>query len=44
MSKWLFGVPGAKGFLTVTRSGDYIQLPGNTPEEVIEFTINNPVI
>ena len=37
LSKWLFGVPGAKGNLTVTRSGDYIQLPRNTPDEAIEL-------
>lgn len=37
LSKWLFGVPGAKGNLTITRMGNYIQLPGNTPDEVIEL-------
>ena len=37
LSKWLFGVPGAKGYLTITRSGDYIQLPGNTPDEAVEL-------
>lgn len=40
LSKWLFGVPGAKGNLTVTRSGDYIQLPGNTPDEAINLIEN----
>ena len=34
LSKWLFGVPGARGYLTITRSKDYIQLPKNTPEDV----------
>lgn len=37
LSKWLFGVPGAKGYLTITRAGDYIQLPGNTPDEAVEL-------
>ena len=37
LSKWLFGVPGARGHLTITKDGDYIQLPGNTPEEAIEI-------
>lgn len=37
LSKWLFGVPGTKGNLTITRSGDYIQLPGNTPDEAVEL-------
>lgn len=37
LSKWLFGVPGARGNLTITRAGDYIQLPGNTPDEAIEL-------
>ena len=37
LSKWLFGVPGARGYLTVTRCGDYIQLPSNTPEEVVDL-------
>lgn len=35
LSKWLFGVPGARGNLTITRAGDYIQLPGNTPDEAV---------
>ena len=34
LSKWLFGVPGARGYLTITRAKDYIQLPKNTPEDV----------
>lgn len=33
LSKWLFGVPGAKGKLIVRRNG-YICLPNNTPSEV----------
>lgn len=33
LSKWLFGVPGAKGQLIVQRDG-YICLPKNTPTEV----------
>ena len=37
LSKWLFGVPGARGNLTITRAGDYIQLPGNTPDEAVEL-------
>ena len=37
LSKWLFGVPGARGNLTVTRAGGYIQLPGNTPEDTVEL-------
>lgn len=37
LSKWLFGVPGARGNLTMTRAGDYIQLPGNTPDEAVEL-------
>ena len=37
LSKWLFGVPGARGKLTITHSGDYIQLPGNTPDEAVEL-------
>lgn len=37
LSKWLFGVPGARGNLTITRVGDYIQLPGNTPDEAVEL-------
>jgi len=37
LSKWLFGVPGVKGNLTITRAGDYIQLPGNTPDEAVEL-------
>lgn len=37
LSKWLFGVPGAKGNLTITKAGDYIQLPGNTPDEAVEL-------
>lgn len=37
LSKWLFGVPGAKGNLTITKSGDYVQLPGNTPDEAVEL-------
>ncbi len=37
LSKWLFGVPGTKGYLTITRAGDYIQLPGNTPDEAVEL-------
>lgn len=37
LSKWLFGVPGARGNLTITRAGDYIQLPSNTPDEAVEL-------
>ena len=37
LSKWLFGVPGTRGNLTITRAGDYIQLPGNTPDEAVEL-------
>ena len=37
LSKWLFGVPGARGHLTITKAGDYIQLPGNTPEEAVKL-------
>lgn len=37
LSKWLFGIPGARGNLTITRRGDYIQLPGNTPDEAVEL-------
>ena len=37
LSKWLFGVPGARGNLIITRSGEYIQLPGNTPNEAVEL-------
>lgn len=37
LSKWLFGVPGARGNLTITRAGDYIQLPSNTPYEAVEL-------
>lgn len=37
LSKWLFGVPGVRGNLTITRAGDYIQLPGNTPDEAVEL-------
>lgn len=37
LSKWLFGVPGARGNLTITKAGDYIQLPGNTPDEAVEL-------
>lgn len=37
LSKWLFGVPGARGNLTITRAGNYIQLPGNTPDEAVEL-------
>ncbi|MBQ2938431.1 MAG: hypothetical protein IJE05_06120 [Clostridia bacterium] len=40
LSKWLFGVPGARGYLTVTKCGDYIQLPSNTPEEVVELIVD----
>ena len=37
LSKWLFGVPEAKGNLYVTRSGFDIQLPCNTPDEAIKL-------
>lgn len=37
LSKWLFGVPGARGNLTITKSGNYIQLPGNTPKEAVRI-------
>lgn len=37
LSKWLFGVPGVRGNLAITRAGDYIQLPGNTPDEAVEL-------
>ena len=37
LSKWLFGVPGERGKLTITRAGDYIQLPKNTPDETVEL-------
>ena len=37
LSKWLFGVPGARGNLTITRDGDYIQLPVNTPDDAVEL-------
>lgn len=37
LSKWLFGVPGARGNMSVTRSGDRILLPWNTPQEAIEL-------
>lgn len=37
LSKWLFGVPGAKGNLTITKLGDYIQLPSNTPDEAVKL-------
>lgn len=40
LSKWLFGVPGARGNLTITKAGDYIQLPGNTPEEAVKLIEN----
>ena len=37
LSKWLFGVPGARGKLTITRSGNCIQLPKNTPDETVKL-------
>lgn len=37
LSKWLFGVPGARGHLTVTKAGDCVQLPSNTPDETVEL-------
>lgn len=37
LSKWLFGVQGARGNLTITRAGNYIQLLGNTLDEAIEL-------
>ena len=37
LSKWLFGVPGARGNLTITRAGDCIQLPSNTPDEAVKL-------
>ena len=40
LSKWLFGVPGARGNLTITKAGDCIQLPGSTPDVAIELIEN----
>lgn len=37
LSKWLFGVPKAKGHLTITKNGNYIQLPSNTPDEAVDL-------
>lgn len=37
LSKWLFGVPGTRGYLTITKNGNYIQLPSNTPDETIDL-------
>lgn len=37
LSKWLFGVPGARGNMSTTRSGECIFLPLNTPQETIDL-------
>jgi len=43
LSRWFFGVPGARGHLKYNYQRDCIQLPGNTPDEaveLIEFILN----
>lgn len=37
LSKWLFGVPGRRGHLTINKQGNYIQMPTNTPKEAVNL-------
>ena len=40
LSKWLFGVPGARGNLIIIGADGYIRLPSSTPYEAVELIVS----
>ena len=43
LSKWLFGVPGQKGHIIISKHDGKIIFPNNTPQEAIEI-VNNALV